>query len=275
MIQQFNGGVHSRLSKSVMAFYQTGIDVLLKNEIPFLVGGAYALNAYTGVERHTKDLDIFIQQRHLDDALAALKSIGCRTEVTFPHWLAKAYADEAFIDLIYASGNGLAIVDDEWFTHARPGIVMGRTVFLCPPEEMIWSKAFITERERFDGADINHIIQSQGTLLDWNRLLRRFGPRWRVLLSHLIMFGFVYPAERHKVPPHVMEELIEKVHIETLDEPDQSNVCNGTLVSREQYLVDIHEWGYDDARLNSDVRMTPYDIDLWTNAIQRGRADHA
>jgi hypothetical protein len=26
-------------------------------------------------------------------------------------------------------------------------------VIFCPPEEMIWSKAFVMERERYDGAD--------------------------------------------------------------------------------------------------------------------------
>ena len=160
MINQLELHITGHLTKGVTDFYQAAIDTLQKNRIPFLVGGAYALNVYTGIERHTKDLDLFIRAAHLEDALQALKAMGCRTETTFPHWLAKAYSDEAFIDFIYGSGNGIAIVDDEWFTNATPGIVMGRSVLLCPAEEMLWSKAFITERERFDGADINHIIQA-------------------------------------------------------------------------------------------------------------------
>ncbi len=59
---------------------------------------------------------------------------------------------------------------------------------------MIWSKAFIMERERYDGADIAHLILACGRDLDWRRLLGRFGRRWRVLLSHLVLFGFVYPG---------------------------------------------------------------------------------
>jgi len=52
------------------------------------------------------------------------------------------------------------------------------------------------ERERFDGGDIAHLIRGSGRDLDWQRLLNRFGPHWRVLFSHLVMFGFCYPSER-------------------------------------------------------------------------------
>ena len=33
---------------------------------------------------------------------------------------------------------------------------------VVPAEEMIWSKAFIQERERFDGADIHHLLRCKG-----------------------------------------------------------------------------------------------------------------
>ena len=41
-------------------------------------------------------------------------------------------------------------MDAEWFAHARDGEVLGLPVKLCPPEEeLIRSKAFVQERERF------------------------------------------------------------------------------------------------------------------------------
>lgn len=52
------------------------------------------------------------------------------------------------------------------------------------------------ERERFDGADVAHIILKRGKRLDWGRLLSRFGEHWRVLLSHLILFDYIYPSEK-------------------------------------------------------------------------------
>ena len=61
------------------------------------------------------------------------------------------------------------------------------------------------ERERYDGADVAHLLRAHGDRLDWPRLLRRFGPHWRVLLSHLVLFGFIYPGERALVPAWVMD----------------------------------------------------------------------
>ena len=102
----------------------------------------------------------------------------------------------------------MARVDDLWFDHAPRTNVLGVIVRLSPAEEMIWSKAFIQERERFDGADVLHLLRETGPSLDWPRLLMRFGDHWRVLLSHIILFGFIYPDKRQNVPAWVMDELI-------------------------------------------------------------------
>ena len=49
-------------------------------------------------------------------------------------------------------------------------------VLLAPPEEMIWSKAFVCERERYDGADVNHLLRACGRQMDWQRLLAALRP---------------------------------------------------------------------------------------------------
>ena len=64
-----------------------------------------------------------------------------------------------------------------------------------PVEEMIWSKAFLMERERFDGADVPHLMRARQQRSNWPRLLPRFGEHWRVLLAHLVLFPYVYPHD--------------------------------------------------------------------------------
>jgi hypothetical protein len=49
-----------------------------------------------------------------------------------------------------------------------------------------------------------HILESCAEKLDWSHLLRRFGPDWRVLLSNLVLFGYIYPSERRRIPGAVM-----------------------------------------------------------------------
>jgi hypothetical protein len=256
-------------------FYVDALSRLDDAGVPYLVGGAYAYARYTGIERHTKDFDIFCRQRAVDPILAVLDRLGCQTEKTFPHWLAKAYnpGTADFIDVIFSSGSGIAVVDDEWFTHSVPETVLGIPVRLCPAEEIIWSKGFIMERERYDGNDVAHLLRACGGALDWDRLLRRFGDHWRVLLSHLVLFGFIYPAERKKVPTAVQDELMRWLSAETKAAPPADKTCQGTLISRAQYLVDIGPWGYRDARLEPGIKMTPADIAHWTRAIDADKKE--
>jgi hypothetical protein len=246
-------------------FYMDVLQKLDATGIPFLVGGALAFSHYSNVPRHTKDMDVFVRPSDCPRVLEAFDREGYRTELVFPHWLGKVWQGAYFMDVIFASGNGIARVDDLWFDHATKANVLGVIARLSPVEEMIWSKAFVQERERFDGADVIHLLRETGPSLDWPRLLMRFGDHWRVLLSHLILFGFVYPDRRESVPAWVMDELTRRLGV---SRPRTDNdVCYGTLLSREQYLYDVERLRYRDGRLEPTGTMTPEQIATWTAAI--------
>lgn len=248
-------------------FYRHVLQTMQAASVPFMVGGAYAFRHYAGISRQTKDLDIFIRQCDYAAVCAALQPAGYEAELTFPHWLGKVHHNGVYIDLIFSSGNGIAEVDDAWFDHAGEAEVLGVMARICPAEEMIWSKAFVMERERFDGADIAHLLLSRATQLDWPRLFRRFEPHWRILLVHLVLFGFIYPAQRDLVPTAIMDELLARLRQETHSAPPQHSICLGTLLSREQYLSDIGRQGLQDGRVTPVGNMTAEDTQIWTQAI--------
>ncbi len=247
--------------------YRDGLDALCALGLPFLVGGAYAFAQYTGIERFTKDFDVFVSSDNVEPVLGALDGAGFTIERPFPHWLAKAYRGDDFLDLIYSSGNGVARVDERWFEHAIEGEVLGRRVRLVPPEEMLWSKSFIMERERYDGADVAHVLRALAPTLDWKRLLDRFGGYWRVLLGHAVLFGFIYPGERDRIPAWVMETLIGRLEQDLRTPPADEGLCQGTILSRQQYLPDVERWGYHDARVFPRGHMSADDTATWTAAI--------
>jgi len=254
----------AELSPETRDRYRRALETLERARVQFLVGGAYAFGRYTGIVRHTKDFDVFLREEDLPRALAALRRAGYAVGVHSPHWLGKAYCGDDFIDLIFSAGNGIARVDELWFEHAVPGEVLGVPVRLCPAEEMVWSKAFVMERERYDGADVAHLLRATAGELDWERLLARFGENWRVLLAHLVLFGFIYPGERDRIPTRLVRRLTDALRAE-LDTPAPGErVCRGTLLSREQFLPDVERWGYRDARLPPSGTMTEEQIDLWT-----------
>ena len=49
-------------------------------------------------------------------------------------------------------------------------------------EELLASKLFVVRRERFDGADIAHIIFASRGTLNWERVLVLVGEHWEILL---------------------------------------------------------------------------------------------
>jgi hypothetical protein len=256
-------------SRHASEFYKRVIEALRDADIDFLVGGAYAFFKYTGIGKDTKDLDLFIRRADWDDATRILAEVGIDTELTFPHWLGKAFGGrqrEFFVDLIFSGGNGIAEVDDEWFRNAPLDESLGYPVRLMPIEEMIWSKSFLMERERFDGADVLHLILTHQDDIDWARLLARFGEHWRILLSHLVLFPYVYPSE---LPPQpVTNDLLDRARNEPQAEVG-IRLCRGPLLSREQYLVDLQRWEYLDARKVPLGSMTAEEIDAWTRAIAK------
>ncbi len=245
-------------------FYRTALSLLLEARLPFLVGGAYALERHTGIVRHTKDFDIFVRPQHAHRTLRILSRAGYQTDLPFPHWIGKAFHGEYFIDVIFNSGNGACAVDDEWFEHALDNVVLDLPVKICPVEETIWQKAFILERDRCDSADVAHLLRFCAKRLDWDRLIRRFAEHWRVLFAHLILFGFIYPAERKLIPRSVMEGLIRRLREDGRAAAQADHVCNGTLLSATQYMRDIDLEGFTDARVSPYGPVDPDDLAKWT-----------
>ena len=145
-----------------------------------------------------------VQRCDVERVLTLFEAAGYVGELSFPHWLAKVYERPGegadFVDLIFNSGNGVAAVDHDFFRNGYEETLFGQEVCVCPIEEMIWTKAFVMERERYDGADIAHLLHLCGDRIDWPRLLRRFAEHWRLLLVHLTLLGYIYPNERHAVP---------------------------------------------------------------------------
>jgi hypothetical protein len=238
------------LGADTLRFYVEALTALNDAGVPYLVGGAFAFAHYTGIQRCTKDFDVFLLPDDCARAVKLFTRMGWETEEPPPLWLAKARRGDDYVDIIYGSGNGLTVVDRDWFVHARDAAIFGMPVKLCPPEEMIWSKAFIQERERFDGADVVHLLHDCASTLDWPRLVERFGPHWRVLLTHLITFAFVYPAERHLLPRWLVDAWTVRLASDGWDdETETQGIAFGTLLSRGAYSVDVARRGYRDVRV--------------------------
>ncbi len=215
-----------------------------ERRIPYTVSGAFALSQHTGICRDTKDLDLFLPAEYVQEALRSLQEEGFETEVPDPVWLAKAHRGEYFVDLITGMSNAVIVVDQSWIDRGTPAQAFGVPVKVLAPEELIASKLFVTRRERFDGADIAHVIHGTRGRLDWPRLLQLAGEHWEVLLWSLIFFHYVYPTHGAYVPREVWDDLLGRLH-RSLDHPDQHAPFRGSLIDPMMFAIDVNEWHMD------------------------------
>ncbi|HZY22368.1 MAG TPA: hypothetical protein VFE80_08185 [Beijerinckiaceae bacterium] len=228
------------------AFYTEALRELSRLGVPFLLAGTYALSAYTGITRTTKDLDVFCKAGDYTHILSHFQELGHAIEIEDERWLGKVYKGPHFFDVIFASSNGTMPVGDDWFENARQIEVFGTPVRIVGPTELVWSKCFIQLRHRYDGADVAHTILKAHAEIDWRRLLAFMEVHWEVLLMHVLNFRWIYPTERDKVPRWLLVELLERLQKQLDLPPPQMKVCRGRMFSRIDYEIDVKEWGFAD-----------------------------
>lgn len=228
------------------AFYRDALRELVRSNVPFLVAGSYAVSAYTGITRATKDLDVFCKAGDYPRLLAHFQRCGYAVTVEDELWIAKVHSGIHYLDVIFASPNGGMPVTDEWIRDARAADVFGTRVQIIGPTELLWSKSFIQQHDRYDGADVAHLILKAHDDIDWRRLLSCMEAHWEVLLSHLIMFRWVYPSERNCVPSWLMHELLDRLRVQLELPPSKRRICRGGMLAPADYRIDVEEWGFAD-----------------------------
>jgi len=211
-------------------------------EIPYVVAGAFALQEHTGICRDTKDLDLFLTAQNAPVALKLLREEGFECETCDPVWLFKAHRDEFFVDLITGMSNAAIVVDDSWIERSKPAVVLGVPTLVLAAEELIASKLFVTRRERFDGADIAHVIYGTRGKLDWDRVLRLAGENWEMLFWALVLFRYVYPGQTQFVPFDLWRDLLRRFE-DAVFHSESNAKFRGSLIDDKMFAIDAKEWG--------------------------------
>lgn len=238
---------HTRLSAPEFdpAFareYERALDALDADGVAYLLGGALALNAHTGIWRDTKDLDVFCRPADKGRVLAALGRAGFEPQVVYEEWLGKAWRGEVFVDVIWRNANSLFPVTDDWLRRATTARVLGRDARVLPVEALILSKMMVGGRYRFDGADILHAIHAAHDRIDWARLAEDAGEHAGLLLAYLHAYRWGYPAWKDRVPDDVLEHLARQARtVESGYGPFRAR-----LLDLQTFAVDVEGWGLPD-----------------------------
>jgi hypothetical protein len=170
-------------------------------------GGAFALAAYTGELRNTKDFDLYVlpEDRHaMTQAMTRAGLADYYEQVPYDRaWIYRATQGESVVDAIWAMANLRALVDQDWLTLGPELDLRGERVRPIPPEELIWSKLYVLQRDRTDWPDVLNLIDALAPRLDWDRLIARLGPDLPLLAAALSLFAWLAPAQAARIGPNV------------------------------------------------------------------------
>lgn len=246
---------HPVFSPEQQHLFREVLQLFNRREIPYLVSGAFALQKHTGIWRDTKDLDLFLPAEHVPRALLQLEAAEFATQVCDPVWLAKAHCGNYYVDLITGMSNAVITVDNTWIERGLPHEVLGVTTRVLAAEELIASKLFVTRRERFDGADIAHVIYATAGKLDWERVLALAGEHWGIVLWALVLFQYVYPAHSELVPRAVWDGLLGRFRSQ-VEDPNPQAPFRGSLIDENMFAIDVLEWNMENLLQEQRQRRT-------------------
>lgn len=199
------------ISVGAWKIYRGAIRALRKEGIEFLVGGGFARAAYTGHWRDTKDIDFYVRPQDRKRAELALTKAGLTDFYPkLPYdraWIYRSHKQKVIVDVIWAMANQRAQVDDPWFQYAPQMTIRGERLSLVPPEELLWCKLYIIQRDRCDWTDIFNLVHEHGPQMDWTRLIRRVGEDVPLLRAMLTAYGWLCPTEVKKLPASLPRRL--------------------------------------------------------------------
>lgn len=198
--------------------------------VQFGLGGAFGYATYTGDWRNTKDLDLFVVPKDRDAMVEILRTEGLEDyygQARYDRrWIYRGYRADTIVDIIWAMANQRAEVDQRWFDAARMVDLRGEPLLVIPPEELLWQKLYIVQRDRCDWPDVLNIIHAAGATLDWAHLLDRLGHDWPLLASVLAMYCWLCPARAESIPAWLWERLRTPPAVENgAPEVDTQRVC--------------------------------------------------
>jgi Nucleotidyl transferase of unknown function (DUF2204) len=234
-------------NREELEVFHSWLEILNRAQISYLLGGAFAVYLHAGTWRDTKDLDVFLQAKDLRRVLEVFAEAGYKTEILSTHWLAKVSQGPYFSDLLFGFWNGRLETIQNWLERSKPALFAGITVPVISLEDLIYSKIYVAGRERFDGADIVHLIQRAKGKIDWTLVIDQLGDDYGLLLWHLILYDYVYPGHLREDERELILLLFERVR-ESWPAAKPSLCFRGPLIDPFSFQIDREEMGYSDPR---------------------------
>ena len=175
-----------------------------KRRVPFLVGAGYAAAAYTGQPRAARDLDLYVMRGDRERMIDILDQEGM--EDLFPRkpydrgWIYRGVLGDSIVDVIWSFANYRTEVGPDWIERGPEVVFAGERVKLIPPEELIWTKLYVLQRDRTDWPDVLNLVHAVGPSLDWSHIGDELESDIALLRAIMAVFVWISPGRAQQIP---------------------------------------------------------------------------
>lgn len=209
--------------------------------IEHAIGGGLAVATYTTHRQQTKDIDLYILPENREAMIDVVTRCGLADlydrDPYDRKWIYRSYRDDTIVDIMWSMPNQRAQVDQVWLSRARDKDFFGERIRVLPPEELIWAKLYVLQRDRCDWPDILNIIYATSDQMDWDHLLNRVGEDVPLLDALLTIFRWLCPERAIQLPSRGWE----KVHAHNGNGAGRPAARASLLDTRPWFLPAIEE----------------------------------
>lgn len=235
------------------AIYKAVLAEARRRGLHFAVGGGLAAMAYAGQWRNTKDIDLYTFPGEREDMIRVVKAVGLEDyydqQPYDRKWIYRSYKDDIIVDIIWAMANQRALVDQSWLRGPEVQ-VDGECFALLAPEEALWSKLYVFQRDRCDWPDALSLLYGVGPELDWGHLLQRLADDAPLLGSLLSIFRWLCPSRARDLPSWIWGEL----HADPPEpQPGLQLTSELEMIKDRAHLLDSRPW-FTPTLDNSELR---------------------
>jgi predicted nucleotidyltransferase len=198
-------------SDSQWPIYSRVIQEARARGIEFALGGGLAVEAYTIHRQSTKDIDLYVLPGDREAMVEVVTQCGLvdlyDKQPYDRKWIYRSHVDDTIVDIMWAMPNQRAHVDPRWLTRGREVDLHGYRLRVLPPEELIWAKLYVMQRDRCDWPDVLNLIYATAPELDWDHLYCRLGDDAPLLEAVLTIFEWLCPQRAAHLPSHTLQRL--------------------------------------------------------------------
>lgn len=200
----------NKLPPEQWAVYREVMLAAQQAAIRFAVGGGIAAMAYADQARDSRDLDLYVLPERRGAIIDVLTALGFKdyySQKTYErHWIYRAIRAGTIVDVMWSMANRRGTVDARWLRGPRFQID-DLQIRLLPPEEILWTKLYVLQRDRSDWTDALNMLYVVGPNLDWNHLFERVEEDVGLVAGLVAVFRWLAPGRANLLPQFIWSRL--------------------------------------------------------------------